>query len=1363
MVLTLEEIKSKLENDQIEPSLKLKLAVDAYRIHLKHLFDPLSCVATGRIDPLPHQIESFVKMMNMLRPHGDTDGRIRVLLADDVGLGKTIMIGMVLKELILSSRIKNVLIVCPAGLQIQWQEELLYKFGESFEIIRGKVGLENPFKYTKKAITSMDYAKYPEKLELLKDTHWDLVIIDEAHKLKYGNQRFALGQVLSENSSHMILATATPHDGKLDNFLNILGLLDQNLQLTDDRFELMRYLDPIMIRRMKNEISNFKGGNIFPKREEPYTIDIDFTTEEEEFYDAVGAYVNKYYRKAEERNKTSAVLALYILHRMVSSSIYAGLQALKNRKNRLWEPFLETKDESIYFEHPEDLDAHTREEDDEIIIGSTASFGDELKEEFEELDELIEMGQNLVDLHEDSKSQKLVEGLKELRKTRPEDKIILFTEFKPTLFYLKQLLTEEGFNVVDIHGGMDIKERELQRDKFENFADILIGTDAISEGLNLQFANVVVNYELPWNPNRLEQRIGRAYRYGQEKPVFIYNYKTGFSIDNHVLDKLVEKLEEIRLAFGDRTVDVIGSLISEKEMMEIFKIARTVGDVDASDRVQGLIDEKLQLIDNIEQYMIKNRFDLTEVLKATRSIESGVVKFDVERFLLSYLSNPENGYYDPIGRNTYILYLNEAEDIEKPLCTDNIPSYSNKVYDFQGTFSKEEQRKFEYVALGNPALNLALVNSMKFKGISLLEGEENGILLSYILRFYDSLGREVYAEPILIFKNDKSTSVFDPLKVWDFKSLDENFIPQDISEIVSSIKIDNLNNEISTQITDIYEFAKNKHQRELELDLKRINADYECKIAIEERNIQKALEKGQRFLIPGHEENVETLRQELQRTISKLESSRNINYQLCGPLCGALVVKPKKGKGNQEEVDNQKLKEEVEKAGVDYIIKKEKAWGRETVYNSMDKEEFRGYDLLTRSDHEERLIEAKSFKKEGKVKITSNEWRVASENPDRYYLYVVKNALDNPELIKIKDPYNNLSDVASIVPTDDFIVEIPPSDLDKALKSSKPKLIIPGKSEKESLTDIKSELMSDHFVEWIDTLPYPLSSILWKYYAERDTSKQIKILFNYFEALCEFHGTIMTSIASAALEIDPNILENPNILKDRLEWITRPTFGSWYTFGARLAKKIRFLSSSGSKTHRLRFEKFMDISGQSREFIDLITNKQLYNQFNNVKEYRNRHKGHGGDVSAHIEQEILEYLEKQLYRTWRTISNTYSSNILIKPDIGSRLDEYYQYDVAKIMGNRLPFITMKLQTEKSLRTGNLYLLNKEKLKPLQILPFIKIMESPKTGEWACYFYREVDESTVRWISYNYGIDPELYLPLERDIKKAIELLLPSYE
>lgn len=1362
MVLTLEEIKSQLENDQIQPSIKLKLAVDAYRIHLKHLFDPLSCVATGRIDPLPHQIESFVKMMNMLRPHGDTNGRIRVLLADDVGLGKTIMIGMVIKELLLSSRIKNVLIVCPAGLQIQWQEELLHKFGETFEIVKGKLGMDNPFKYKDKVITSMDYAKNPEKIELLKDTHWDLVIIDEAHKLKSGNLRFSLGEVLSEVSSHLILATATPHDGKLDNFLTLLGLLDQNLELTEDRYELIRYLDPVMIRRMKNEITNFRGESIFPNREKPYTIDIDFRQDEEEFYDAMGMYVNKYYRRAEERKKTSAVLALYTLHRMVSSSVNAGLQALKNRKNRLWEPFIETKDESTYFEHPEDLDAFTKEEDDEIIIGSTASIGDELKEEFNELDELISMGQELVDLNEDSKSQKLIEGLKELRKTRPKDKIILFTEFKATLFYLKQILTDECFNVVEIHGEMDIKEREIQRDKFENFADILIGTDAISEGLNLQFANIVINYELPWNPNRLEQRIGRAYRYGQKKPVFIYNYKTGFSIDNHVLDKLVEKLEEIRLAFGDRTVDVIGSLISEKEMREIFKITRTVGDVDASDKVQGLIDEKLSLVDNIEQYMIKNRFDLTEVLRASRNLEKGVVKFDVERFLLTYLSNRENGSYDPIGKDNYILYLNPAENTQTPLCTQNVPPYKNKVYDFQGTFNKDTQSKLEYVALGNPALNMALNNAMNFNGVTILKGDENGLLLLYLIRFFDSLNNEIYSEPILILKGDTGSKIMDPLQIWDFESLDTNVSPD--LDFVDSYNLNELKNEISSQVKDLDEFAKNKHEKDLELDLKRVNADYECKIAIEERNIRKATENGQRFLIPGHKDNVKSLRQEHQRIISELENSRNIHWELCGPLTCAVITKPEvKGPLSFEEI--KKRKKIVEEAGVNFVIEHEKKWDRAIEYNSLDNEEFRGYDLLSRSNIEERLIEVKSFKTEGDIQISSNEWRVASENPDNFYLYVVKNALSDPELIEVPDPYNNLNQIAQKKPTNDFKIVIEPSELKEALSNKRTTLVVEDSLDEAEITDARNELESPEFVEWIDSIPYPLATILWKYYAERDVSKRLKNLYNFFEALCEFHGTILISIVSESLKNDKNIFDDPGILLNKSfnheEWILQPTFGKWFYFTDKLAKKIRFLSSSGSTGDRKSWNKLLEITGQSQEFIETLSNKRILENIKEVLGYRNELKGHGGDSSEETDEKTLKILEDLLLEVWNLLSDTYKDSIMILPGENRRVNDGFNYQVFKVMGTRTPFIGIPINVEDTMEDGSIYIVNKNSLKPLKIMPFFQIMESPKTGEETCYFYRKTDGKTVRWISYNYGKDPNIHKPLSRNLKKALEVLLPK--
>lgn len=1359
MVLNSENIKNKIIKEQIEPVLNLKLAIDAYRIHLKHLFDPMSCVATGRIDPLPHQIESFVKMMNMLRPHGDTAGRIRVLLADDVGLGKTIMIGMVLKELLLSSKIKKVLIVCPAGLQIQWKEELLFKFAEDFEIVSGPVGMDNPYKTIDKVITSMDYAKTPKKLELLKDTHWDLVIIDEAHKLKYGNQRFDLGEVLSENSSHLILATATPHDGKVDNFLALLGLLDQNLQFTEDQYELLHYLDPILIRRMKTEVTDFKGNSLFPHREKPFTIDIDFSLEEQEFYDYVGYYVNKYYRIATERKKFTAVLALYILHRMVSSSIYAGLQALKNRRGRLWEPYLEPKSTDIYYDYPEDLDAQTREADDEIVIGSTASMGEEIKEELEVLDDLIDMGQKLVDSGIDSKGHTLLEGLNELRKSRPNDKIILFTEFRPTLAYLKQIIEDEGFSVVKIHGGMDIKEREFQTDLFEKNADILIGTDAISEGLNIQFANIVVNYELPWNPNKLEQRIGRAYRYGQKKPVYVYNYKTGFKIDNHVLSKLLEKIEEIRIAFGDRTVDVIGSLISEKEMMEIFRIVRTVGDSDASEKVRSLLDEKLRLIDNIEQYMIKTRFDLTEILKASRKKELGVVKFDIERFLLSYLTIKENGSYDRIDKNTYILDFKPANNFENPNCIDNIPNYRDKGYDFKGTFDKESDERIQYVALGNSALNMALHKSMNYNGVSLFHGEKEGILLPYVIRFFDSLKKEVYAELVIVFKDKNGFKIMDPLQLWDMYSYKEDISTEKIESLIDSIDLSDLENAMESHLQDLNKFALEKHQKDLELDLKRINADFECKIAIEERNIRKAKENGQTFLIPGHDDNINVLRSEHQRIISELEVSSNIHWNLCAPLCYGIVLKSVKETGISQA--NEEMKKKVEMAGVEYVIKNEENSGRKVLYNSLDKEDFRGYDLLTKSDIEERLIEVKSFKSSGNIILTSSEWRVASENPENFYLYVVFNALSNPKLIKLIDPYNNLQNVVHIVPKEDYTININPDDLHKIVEDTLFPLRVvtndPISIEDEKYSKIKEILLSQDFLDWIEKLPFPLASILWSYQAHKNINDRLETLLNFFEAFAEFQYTILNSLLVASNKGNNEVFnEELSVLIEKSSgygyWFNNPSFGKWIKQSERLAKHIRTITSDTNRR-----APFLEITGMSPDFIKQIVKRPIINLLEDAAKIRND-KSHKRCKDL---KKCLKMAETTLNDFWMTTSTLFDDVLLIIPETSKTLHDGFVYDVKKLMGSRSEFIEYEVKTKTSMTYKSLYLINRNFKIPLKLQFFVRVLESQKTGEDAFYFYNKRDDKTITWVSYHYGPQSELLMGLDSQLNESLILLIPN--
>jgi len=1032
MVITIDELKRRIETEDFDSATKLKLAVDAYRLHLKHLFDPMSVVAIGKIDPLPHQIEAFVKMMGMLRPHSGREGRIRTLIADDVGLGKTILVGLVLKELILRKKIKNILIICPAGLQPQWKEELSEKFEEDFEIISGPITEGNPFKEKNRVILSVDYAKKPDKLELLRDVNWDLIIIDEAHKLKPNTQRFELGQLLSEHSRHILLVTATPHDGKIENFLALMSLVDRNLEPIEEPYDLRKYLEPIMIRRLKEEIIDFKGKKIFPHREKPYTVTVDYTQEERDFYDAVGYYVNKYYRKAEERRKTTAVLALYILHRRIASSLFAGLESLKKRKKRLLEPYVEfeaEKAEEDYLDAIDQMDDEGREGAEEVILGSTASVGGEVDEEINEIDELIELGERLLEENKDSKINELLGLLDNIRKELPEDKIIVFTEFKDTLFYLKKVL-ETKFFINEIHGGMSIKEREQQRDLFRMKGDILIGTDAAGEGLNLQFANIVINYELPWNPNRLEQRIGRVHRYNQKKRVYIYNYKTAFPIDNKVLDKILEKIEHIRTALGDRAVDVIGTLISEKEIMELFKISRTVGDVEAAGRADELIDQKLQLLKNIEEFLIKERFDLSKVLHLSRdeNIDKRVVKFDIERFLLTFLSLKDYGQYEHTEENATSIYIEPKKISKKPACIFNVPKYENKIYEFIGTFDSEPKERASYIALGNQALSLALDTAMTFEPICLLHGDKNGVLLLYVIRFFDGMGNEIYSEPILLFKTENGIDILDPIRIWDFEPFDsiKSLDYDHISEFMNAFNISEMKNEISKKIEDVDNFVHARHLKDLELERKLITADFDWKIMVEHRKIEDARARGQNYLISALDEKIKELRVEYQQLIDNLEKSKNISWTLCGPLgCGIVVKKERTGEERVGGRGNEELKREVELAGMNFVKKKEEESDREIKYESSYHDEFRGYDILSESKTEKRLIEVKSFKNEiSKIEISSNEWRVASENPENYYLYIVTYALSNPKLTIVKDPYNNLKRVAQIIPIQDFKVVI---------------------------------------------------------------------------------------------------------------------------------------------------------------------------------------------------------------------------------------------------------------------------------------------------------------------------------------------------
>ena len=280
------------------------------------------------------------------------------------------------------------------------------------------------------------------------------------------------------------------------------------------------------------------------------------------------------------------------------------------------------------------------------------------------------------------------------------------------------------------------------------------------------------------------------------------------------------------------------------------------------------------------------------------------------------------------------------------------------------------------------------------------------------------------------------------------------------------------------------------------------------------------------------------------------------------------------------------------------LFKKKWNWGRETVYNSLDKEEFRGYDLRTKSEIEERIIEIKSFKTTGKIILSSNEWRIASENPDHYYLYVVRNALTDPEIKKLKDPFKNLQGVAVAIPKDDYTINIKFDDLNKIIDEKPPNLEISAKKpvykEKNVFNDMKNSLKSSNFVDWIETLPFPLASILWKYYATKDDSESLDILLNFFEAVSEFNFTLMNSMFSEAIKYNNFIFQEEffSLIEKypKYPWFEKPTFGNWTILGKNLARIIRNIRNSSNKD---KWSTFLESTGQTEEFVMGITNRKL--------------------------------------------------------------------------------------------------------------------------------------------------------------------------
>lgn len=640
------------------PGAEFKLGLEAYRISQAALFDPMMAVHTSNVEPLPHQISAVYEAMLPKQP-------LRFVLADDPGAGKTIMAGLLIRELIMRGDAKRILIVSPGSLTEQWQDELLEKFGVTFDIFsrekQEQCASGNYFDESDQLICRLDQLSRNEEFqEKLKNTEWDIIIVDEAHKLSasyFGTKinktkRFQLGELLGSITRHFLLMTATPHNGKEEDFQIWLSLLDGDRFYGKFREGAHKVDVSDMMRRMvKEELLKFDGTPLFPERR-AYTANYELSPMEASLYEQVTTYVREEMNRADNldsKKKNNVGFALTMLQRRLASSPEAIFQSLKRRRKRLEDRLEETKlmargqavqkdgqsgagvaetlgEYSVkrkidipdnFDELDEDLSAEEYEILSEQVVdqASAAETIPELEAEILSLKDLEHQALTVVQSGNDKKW----EELSYLLQDKPEmftasgarRKLLIFTEHKDTLNYLVKRIGDMLGNenaVRTIYGGTNRDERRKVQEEFRNDPEVivLIATDAAGEGVNLQNANLMVNYDLPWNPNRLEQRFGRIHRIGQTEVCHLWNIVAAETREGEVFKKLFDKIEIEKEALGGKVFDVLGEAFDNVSLKDLLVDAIRYGESpETKAKMNEVIDGALDA-DHLKEILRRN-------------------------------------------------------------------------------------------------------------------------------------------------------------------------------------------------------------------------------------------------------------------------------------------------------------------------------------------------------------------------------------------------------------------------------------------------------------------------------------------------------------------------------------------------------------------------------------------------------------------------------------------------------------------------------------------------------------------------------------------------------------------------------------
>jgi superfamily II DNA or RNA helicase len=1063
---------------QARPEI-VRLVAEAHRLEHAYLFNPLFATETSSIDLLPHQLAAVYGLPPTPEAPDGRPGlldhpRLRFLLADDAGAGKTIMAGLVIREMLLRRIVKRVLVVPPAGLVGNWERELRNLFRLRFRILSGADAQDgNPFTDSRSdlAIVSVD-TLWRERMReaYLVAPPYDLVVFDEAHKLSawrdadltiQKTRRYEMAEQIAGQGRHLLLMTATPHMGKDDPYYFLWRLLEPELLSSQASFgrltptQKQRYL----LRRMKEEMIRFDGTAIYPPRESR-TIEYPLTQgkgQEQDLYDQTTTYCETHYDRARLRNRSAAGLAMGILQRRLASSTWALFKSLERRaeklagilqaleSGRLTVEELETCQFALPAQDIRDIKTGDEEESeegleeserqDEAAVSATeARTIEELGAELVEVKRLVRLARQVYDRRQESKFESLWKALEEY----PDTKALVFTEFRDTLDFLVSRLEGKGLTgkIAHIHGGLDYRERDRQAAFFRepDGARVMVATDAAGEGINLQFCWLLINYDIPWNPARIEQRMGRVHRYKQEHDVLLLNMVAGGTREGRVLKVLLDKLQKIREELGDDKVfDIIGLQFKDKSLAELIFEAVVEGKVEQAElEMERALDTERYRSRLAE---MQRKVEVSQVRALLRALENQREVAEMRRMMPAYvrrffqLAAPLVGvgirgdvedlfHLDPCPPSVARALATYPEEVHQSLTFDRERAIPDLAQDPQAIYLHPGEPIFEAVM----DLFLGEYEHEVIRGATFLDPEACEPYLFYLARSQvlrdattGDADPEVVEEQMVgvrRFADDRLEQAPAHLLMTLYPSEPGDTPGFSEKPGVSALATDTTAVEaflVEALALPALEARRRQEEAQLPERVEQLRVAYNlwrAELFRRRRRLKETVERD----VPAARSKLRDCQTELDSLDRRQREAQNALYAAVdalrlGPVnlyaqALALPVPPEEAELRRDV--------QAEKVALAEVIRREQGEGS-TIEDVSDPNLKAGFDLkILRADGSIRYVEVKGRSGTQAVEMTANEWSQAANHRDRYWLYVVYHCDAVPQLYRVPDPFGRL-------------------------------------------------------------------------------------------------------------------------------------------------------------------------------------------------------------------------------------------------------------------------------------------------------------------------------------------------------------------